>query len=49
VVETAGVDLEAMSDAQPEGPYAGLVRIAAVPHKELRAFVASLRAEKGDA
>jgi hypothetical protein len=46
VVETPGVDLEAMSKAQLETLYAGLVRIAALPESELQALVESLLAER---
>jgi hypothetical protein len=40
VVETAGVDLDSMSEAQLERLHAGLMRIAALPPKELQALVA---------
>jgi hypothetical protein len=43
-----GVDLDAMSEAQLEALYAGLVRVAALPGDELRALVRSLLAEKGN-
>src|SRR5262249_51917059 len=42
-----GVDLDSMSEAELEALYAGLVRIAALPPKELQALVASLLAETG--
>jgi hypothetical protein len=43
-----GVDLDAMSEAQLESLYAGLVRVVALPADELRALVRSLLAEKGN-
>jgi hypothetical protein len=46
--ETAGVDLESMSEAQLERLHAGLVRIAALPPKELQALVESLLADMQD-
>jgi hypothetical protein len=49
VVETPGVDLEAMSGAQLETLYAGLVKIAALPENELQALVESLLEEREDA
>jgi len=49
VVETPGVDLDALSPAQLETLYAGLVRIAALPPNELQALVQSLVAENEDA
>jgi hypothetical protein len=45
---TYGVDLEAMSEAQLERLYAGLVRVAALPDDELQALVESLLAHKED-
>ncbi len=44
-----GVDLDAMSEAQLENLYAGLVRIAALPPNELQALVQSLLAGNEDA
>jgi hypothetical protein len=44
----ARVDLDALSTAQLESLYAGLVRIAALPAKELQALVESLLADKDD-
>jgi hypothetical protein len=49
VYETPGVDLDAMSEAQLESVHAGLVRIAALPSRELQALVESLLAEEEDA
>jgi hypothetical protein len=49
VVETPGVDLDSMSEAQLERLHAGLVRIAALPPKELQALVESLFADEADA
>jgi hypothetical protein len=40
-----GVDLDAMSEAQLESLYAGLVRIAALPERELGVLVQSLLAD----
>jgi hypothetical protein len=40
-----GVDLDTMSEAQLEALYAGLVRIAALPSRELQVLVQSLLAE----
>jgi hypothetical protein len=48
-LETPGVDLGSMSEAQLERLHAGLVRIAALPPKELQALVESLLAETEDA
>jgi hypothetical protein len=48
-VETPAVDLDSMSEAELEGLYAGLVRIAALPPEELQALVQSLLADKEDA
>jgi hypothetical protein len=48
VTETPGVDLDALSTAQLESLYAALVRIAALPPKELQALVESLLADKDD-
>jgi hypothetical protein len=48
-VETPGVDLDSMSEAQLEALYAGLVRIAALPPDELQALVQSLLEEKDEA
>jgi len=48
VDETPGVDLDSMSEAQLEALHAGLVRIAALPPKELQALVKSLLAETED-
>jgi hypothetical protein len=42
VIETPGVDLDWMSEAQLEALYAGLVRIAEVSPSELQALVQSL-------
>lgn len=42
---TAGADLDAMSNAQLERLYAGLMRIAALPPDELQALVQSVLAE----
>jgi hypothetical protein len=47
VLETPGVDLEAMSEAQLERLYAGLTRLAALPATELQTLVASLLADDG--
>jgi hypothetical protein len=47
-VETAGVDLDSMSEAQLERLHAGLVSIAALPPKELQALVESLLADTQD-
>jgi hypothetical protein len=49
VLETPGVDLEAMSEAQLERLYAGLTRLAALPDQELRVLVASLLVDEEDA
>jgi hypothetical protein len=49
VTETPGVDLDALSTAQLETLYAGLVRIAALPPNELQALVQSLLAENENA
>jgi hypothetical protein len=46
VTETPGIDLDSMSEAQLERLHAGLVRIAALPSRELQALVESLLAEK---
>jgi hypothetical protein len=43
-----GVDLDSMSEAQLERLYAGLVRIAALPPKELQGLVESLLAHSQD-
>jgi hypothetical protein len=48
VVETAGVDLESMSEAQLECLHAGLVKLAGLPDDELRALVVSLLADTKD-
>jgi hypothetical protein len=48
VVETAGVDLESMSEAQLGRLHAGLVKLAGLPDDELRALVASLLADTKD-
>ena len=40
-----GVDLDALSTSQLELLHAGLVRIAALPEKELQALLASLLVE----
>jgi hypothetical protein len=45
VDEMPGVDLDSMSEAQLESLYAGLVRIAALPSRELQALVQSLLAD----
>jgi hypothetical protein len=47
--ETAGVDLESMSEAELERLYAGLTRLAELPPNELQALVQSLLADKEDA
>jgi hypothetical protein len=47
VLETPGVDLEAMSEAQLERLYAGLTRLAALPATELQSLVANLLADDG--
>jgi hypothetical protein len=44
-----GVDLDSMSEAQLEALYAGPVRIAALPERELPGLVASLLAGNEDA
>jgi hypothetical protein len=49
VDETLGVDLDSMSEAQLETLHAGLVRIAALPSRELQALLKSLVADKEDA
>jgi hypothetical protein len=49
VVETPGVDVDSMSEAHLERLHAGLVRIAALPPKELQALVESLLASNEDA
>jgi hypothetical protein len=49
VVETPGVDLDSMSEAQLERLHAGLVRIAALPSRELQALVESVLADEADA
>jgi hypothetical protein len=49
VNETSAVDLDSMSEAQLERLHAGLVRIAALPPKELQALVESLLADEADA
>ena len=49
VVETPGVDLDSMSEAQLERLYAGLTRLAALPDEELQALVRSLLADKEEA
>jgi hypothetical protein len=41
-----GVDLDAMSEAQLEALYAGLVRVAALSPNELQVLVQSLLADK---
>jgi hypothetical protein len=43
-----GVDLDAVSEAQLERLYAGLVRLASLPGDELQALVQSLLADKED-
>lgn len=48
-METAGVDLDSMSEAQLERLHAGLVRIAALTPEELQALVESLLANNEDA
>jgi hypothetical protein len=48
VDETPGVDLDSRSEAQLEALYAGLVRISALPPKELQALVESLLVETED-
>jgi hypothetical protein len=40
-----GVDLDSMSERELERSYAGLLKLAALPDKELRAVIASLLAE----
>jgi hypothetical protein len=47
VVETPGVDLESMSEAQLERLHAGLVKLAALPDEELRALVDHVLAGDG--
>jgi hypothetical protein len=49
VDETPGVDLDSVSEAQLEALHAGLVRIAALPSRELQALLKSLVADKEDA
>ena len=44
-----GVDLDSMSERELERLHAGLVRIAALPPKELQALVESLLAHEADA
>jgi hypothetical protein len=44
-----GVDLDALSTPQLERLHAGLVRIAALPRKELQALVKSLLVDKEEA
>jgi hypothetical protein len=46
VTETPGVDLEAMSEAELERLHAGLMRLAALPDKELHTLVTSVLAEE---
>jgi hypothetical protein len=48
VVETPGVDLDSMSKAQLESLYTGLVRIAALPERDLQALVQSLLADEDE-
>jgi hypothetical protein len=43
-----GVDLDSMSKRELERLYAGLLKLAALPHEELRALVASLFAGAED-
>jgi hypothetical protein len=45
VVETAGVDLDSMSERQPERLYAGLVRLASMDETALAALVEHVLAE----
>jgi hypothetical protein len=45
---TPGVDLDSLSELQLERLYAGLVRIAALPPKELQGLVESLLAHTQD-
>jgi hypothetical protein len=47
VVETPGVDLESMSEAQLERLHAGLVKLAALPDEELRALADHVLAGDG--
>jgi hypothetical protein len=44
-----GVDVDAMSEAQLEALYSGLVRVAALPSRELQALVQRLLAGKEEA
>jgi hypothetical protein len=47
-IATPGVDLDSMSERELERLYAGLLKLEALPHEELRALVASLLAETLD-
>jgi hypothetical protein len=49
LVDTPGVGLDSMSEAQLERLYAGLTRLASLPEKELHGLVTSLMAEEQDA
>ena len=46
--ETAGVDLESMSEAELERLYAGLTRLAALPENELHALVTQVLGDEED-
>jgi hypothetical protein len=48
VEETAGVDLDSMSEAELERLYAGLTRLAALPDKELHALVTYVLEDEPD-
>jgi hypothetical protein len=49
VTETPGVELDSMSQVQLESLYAGLVKIAMLPDRELQARVESLVADENEA
>jgi hypothetical protein len=49
VTETPGVELDSMSQVQLESLYAGLVKIAMLPDRELQALVESLVADENEA
>jgi hypothetical protein len=48
-VRVGGVDLDSLSERELERLHAGLLKLAALPGRELKALVGSLLADKEDA
>jgi hypothetical protein len=48
VVETPGVDLDSMSEAQVQRLHAGLVKLATLPDEHLHALLTSVLADEED-